>query len=457
MVLSTGDDASVAPRRANLVTSGCEVLVLGVLRDELRHVPALRHDSALRRACLVEREAHELGAQALPPMRSRDLGMGEDHRVADHSILGDADQLVVDRQLVPALHVIVPHLGGHVGLLPACAVVCTHARTPLGRDAPATRASRRGNIADAWRTEGHAAVTEEPGSTASKFVCFPAVAVVLGFFVAVAFGTGDFIGGRASMRASTVAVLVASHAIGVAGALVMALFVGARVALHDVAYGAGAGAVTVVGLGLLYQGLATAAMGVVAPVTAVVGAIVPITWGVAHGERPSALATSGIVLAVAAGALIAREPGRRTEAGTATIAPGIAIAVASGIALGSSLVFFSETSPASGMWPVLFGRAAGLMVALAGASWLFTRRTLAVPRGESLAFAIVAGVLDVAATSLLLLAVRRGLISVVAGLAAFAPGFTVLWAYVVLHEHLRADQRVAIVLALVGLVLVAAG
>ncbi len=69
----------------------------------------------------------------------------------------------------------------------------------------------------------------------------------------------------------------------------------------------------------------------------------------------------------------------------------------------------------------------------------------------------MAGTLDVSATALLLLAVRKGLISVVAGVAALAPGFTVLLAWAVLREHLRIEQRIGILAALVGLVLVAAG
>jgi drug/metabolite transporter (DMT)-like permease len=283
------------------------------------------------------------------------------------------------------------------------------------------------------------------------------VAVLLGVLVAIAFGSGDFVGGRASMRASTVAVLVVSHSIGVVGALVLALTVSAELETHDVVFGALAGAATVIGLGLLYQGLATAAMGVVAPITAVVGAIVPITFGLHRGERPSVFTWIGILLAVGAGALIAREPPDETDTRAGKLAPGIAIAVAAGAALGSSLVLFSETSEDSGMYPVLFGRSAGLILALVGALWLLTRRRVTFPRGQAFGFALTAGVLDVVATALLLVAVRRGLISVVAGLAALAPGFTVLWAFVVLHEDLRRDQRVAILVALIGLVLVAAG
>jgi uncharacterized membrane protein len=60
-------------------------------------------------------------------------------------------------------------------------------------------------------------------------------------------------------------------------------------------------------------------------------------------------------------------------------------------------------------------------------------------------------------TVLLLVAVRRGLLTVVATLAALAPGFTVMLAWVVLREHLAVVQRAGLVLALAGLLLVSLG
>ena len=114
-------------------------------------------------------------------------------------------------------------------------------------------------------------------------------AVLLGLTIAAAFGSGDFVGGRASRNAASAAVLVVAGACSVVGALIVALVVAADVAPHDIVYGALAGAVNFTGLALLYHALAKYAAGVVAPITAVVGALVPVTWGLAHGERPSAL------------------------------------------------------------------------------------------------------------------------------------------------------------------------
>ncbi|HWS44612.1 MAG TPA: EamA family transporter, partial [Acidimicrobiia bacterium] len=104
------------------------------------------------------------------------------------------------------------------------------------------------------------------------------MAVAFGLLVAVSFGSADFLGGRASVRASTVAVVLIGQSIAVAGALIVASVVGARVARSDVGFGVLSGAANVVGLSLLYRGLARARVGVVAPLTAVVGALVPVTF-----------------------------------------------------------------------------------------------------------------------------------------------------------------------------------
>ena len=70
--------------------------------------------------------------------------------------------------------------------------------------------------------------------------------------------------------------------------------------------------------------------------------------------------------------------------------------------------------------------------------------------------AVGAGLLDVAATGLLLVAVREGLISLVAPVAALGPAFTVIWAWIVLREPIGRLQLVGLVTALAGLTMIAA-
>jgi drug/metabolite transporter (DMT)-like permease len=282
------------------------------------------------------------------------------------------------------------------------------------------------------------------------------MAVLLGVLVAASFGSGDFLGGRASRRAPTLTVLFVAQIAAVAGAALVCVFVHGHVAAHDIAFGALAGSFNIIGIGLLYQGLAVERMGVVAPLTAVVSSMVPIAWGVANGERPSVIVIVGVLFALVAGALISRASGNDVSASAGYSA--LIWATGAGVCLGTSLVLYAQTSSGSGMWPVLTARAAAFgLVALALLFVASRRAPVPFPAAADRRLATGAGVLDVTASTLLLLAVRRGLLVVVAPLAALAPAATVLLARVVLHEHLHPIQRVGLLLALVGIVLIVAG
>jgi uncharacterized membrane protein len=277
------------------------------------------------------------------------------------------------------------------------------------------------------------------------------LAVLIGVLVAASFGSGDFLGGVASRRARTISVLAWSQVVALAGAAIVAVAGGGRITAHDVALGAGAGVLNVIALGCLYRALAIGQNGQVAPLAAVIGAILPVTWGIAHGERPSTAALVGICMAVVAAALVS---GERTERRGPLFTRSLALAVAAGLGFGTSLILFASTSHHSGFWPVLTARAASVVaVAVVLQASGRSLSMAAVTRRQ----AILAGVLDVGATTLLLIALRRGLTATVAPVAALAPGFTVVHAWWFLHERATPLQFVGLTLALVGLPLIALG
>jgi len=280
------------------------------------------------------------------------------------------------------------------------------------------------------------------------------VGVFLGLCIAAAFGSGDFLGGRSARFAPTISVIVVVQTVALAGAIAVVLAVSGTAAGHDLLLGAAAGAANVVGLGLLYRALASGRMGTVAPITAVVGAIVPVVWGLTRGERPGTVALAGVVLAVTGAAVLARQSdGTRSLAGWRS---ALWLAVAAGAGLGLSFVLFAATSHASGFWPVLSARTVSLV--LAGAAFLVIapRRGAAVfLRGGAAWTAAGAGLCDVAANVVLVVAVRRALTVIVAPVAALAPAFTVFWASVILGERLVAWQWLGLLVGLLGLVLIA--
>lgn len=277
----------------------------------------------------------------------------------------------------------------------------------------------------------------------------PTMGVALGILAAVLFGSGDYLGGRAAVGVDVRRVLALSQVSACALAILGAFLVTGTREGVDLGWGAAAGVSAALGLGLLYQALAIGRAGVVAPLTAVVGAGVPIVWGLSRGERPAGLAAVGIALAVVAAALIGWERDEDAQGPS-----GAAMGLAAGFVLGLGFVCYAQTSENSGLWPVAMARTVALVVAGAGA--LAARDKTALPRRSARA-ALAAGVFDVAATIALVVGLRTELAVLVAAVVALAPGFTVVLAWRLLHERFSRVQSFGIALALVGLVAIAAG
>lgn len=282
------------------------------------------------------------------------------------------------------------------------------------------------------------------------------MAVFLGLAVAASYGAADFFGGLASKRATSWSVVLLAQYVGLA--FLTLLLLADRHASPtgaDLVLGAAASSVGVIGVGLLYLGLARGPMGVVAPITAVGSAVVPVAWGLLSGERPAVLALAGVGLALVAVVLVARTTDEETVPATARIARStLVVAVAAGLAFGMVFVLLSHTGDDSGFWPLLSGRLASttaLLVVLA-----VLRRPM-VPGGDTRPIVVLAGVFDVGANALFLLASREGLLSLVSVLSSLYPAITVVLARVVLHERLLRHQLAGLALALLGVALIASG
>ena len=286
------------------------------------------------------------------------------------------------------------------------------------------------------------------------------MAAVLALLSAVAYGAGDFLGGLAARRLPPAAVVLRSNAVGLATLLVCVPLVGdADLLGRDVAIGAGGGVAGGIGVLLLYRGLSRGTMSVVAPITAVLSAVIPVLWGLGAGERPTLVAFLGVPLALWAVALLAREPAPADVVAGGLTRADLVNALGAGLGFGIFFVALDATSDDAGLWPVVAGRGASVgffsLVAAVSASARIGRRR-AMTRSTA---ALVAGcgVLDAGANALFLLATQQGLLTLVAVLGALYPATTLLLARAVLGERLAGVQRVGVGLAAVAVVLVTVG
>lgn len=296
------------------------------------------------------------------------------------------------------------------------------------------------------------------------------VGALLATLAAATFGTGDFLGGLAARRTSAITTMVVVQAAGLAAVVVTAMAVGAQVAASDLWFGAAAGLSGAVAFLLFYRAMSSAQMSVVAPVSAVLAAAVPVVVGVLGGERPPAWALVGMAVALPAVVLIGREPAdvepagadvpsssvvvgdRRVRVGPALDAAPVVSAALAGVGFGLVVTFLSRTGESSGMWPLVSARGTAVLVGALAAAVVRPSRPVAAAAG----IAVAAGLLDALGNALYLLATRQGLLSVVGVIGALYPASTVLLARTVLGERLSVHQRVGLAAALVAVVLIAA-
>ncbi|QJY45085.1 EamA family transporter [Pseudonocardia broussonetiae] len=281
------------------------------------------------------------------------------------------------------------------------------------------------------------------------------MSVAVALPAALAYGVADFAGGLATRRAAVLAVTAGAQFLGLI-ALVPAVFlVPGAPSAAALGIGALAGIAGASGLLLYFRGLAVGPMGVVAPLSAVVGAGLPLLVGLAGGERLGAVAVAGLVVALAA--IVLATAGTRD----AVAVRGILLGLASGAGFGLFFVGLDATPEGSGLWPLLAGRV--VSVALLGLliAALCVRRGREAALGRAtrgvVVLVAVSGVFDSLANVLFLLATRLGDLGVSAVLVSLYPVVVVLLARLVLHERLSTAQLTSAGLALTASALLALG
>lgn len=275
------------------------------------------------------------------------------------------------------------------------------------------------------------------------------MSALLALLAAAAWGVSDFVGGLATRRIHVLEVLAITYSIGTVGVCACLPLLPGEVSLRTVLLASVAGVIGLCGVGLLYAGLAAAPMNIVSPITGVLSAGVPVAAGVAFGERPSAIAWSGIALGIAAVVLVSRQPEDHPH-GPVGMKP-LAMAVGAGLGFGGFFVLIARTPTSSGLWPVAIARIAAMVVVLAVA---LPRRDLRKVPPRPFGLAMAAALLDTAANVGFLYATRHGLLSLASVLTALYPAGTVLLALVVLREPLARIQGFGLGLAAVSVVLI---
>jgi drug/metabolite transporter (DMT)-like permease len=174
-----------------------------------------------------------------------------------------------------------------------------------------------------------------------------------------------------------------------------------------------------------------------------------VLYGVIEGERPAALQWVGMVVAIVGCTLAAREGTARLHA--AQWGLSIVFAVAAMLTIGVQLVSVGIASEHDPLWTILIART--VVVFAFGVAALAMRPSFreAAPRGL-----IVIGAIDAAANVCFAIATTTGLLGVVSVIGSTFPVITVALAHRRLGERLGGAQRLGVVMALTGVVLITA-
>jgi drug/metabolite transporter (DMT)-like permease len=188
------------------------------------------------------------------------------------------------------------------------------------------------------------------------------MALIYAIAAALLLGASDFWAARAARTTPSVTVTRSAVATSTVLAPLLLLFVDSRWIGRDMLIGALSGLAMTAGLLLLYRGYSVARMGIVAPMSSVLLAAVPVVVDLVRGERPGPLAALGMGVGLSALVLTGYTPG-----GTGSVRLGAILGVTSGVLFGMAFTLMGEITKASGLAPVVAQRWTGFtMLAVVG-------------------------------------------------------------------------------------------
>ena len=285
------------------------------------------------------------------------------------------------------------------------------------------------------------------------------MALLFALLTAVTYGAGDFCGGLAARRQPAIRVTLVSQLFGTLVLVVLVPALGGEPSADVLLTGAVAGLAGACAVTVFYRAMGVGAMSVIAPVSALTAAALPVVVGLATGERPSAAALAGVVIALAAIVLVSQhgdstpsDPDQWRRSATSHRST-VLLALVAGALFGILFIVLDGVPDDAGLWPLVGARMASLpflgLVALA-------TRTKLRPEPGSLWVIAGCGVFDMLANVFLLLAFGHGLLVLVSVIVSLYPASTLILARVVLKERVRPIQRAGLAIAGLAVVLISA-
>ncbi len=272
------------------------------------------------------------------------------------------------------------------------------------------------------------------------------LAAIFALSAAAAWGSGDFTNGLVARRLGTFHTILISYAVGLVLLVLMALVrLEPLSAPADLMWGALSGLAGLAGLGFLLRGFSIGRMGIIAPVSAVLGTAIPVIFTALTAGLPRELQLVGFGLALVSIWLLSRPErfGGRPA--------GLGMAVLAGLGFGIFFTTLSRVGETAVFWPLAAGRFASCVLLVTFA--LLTHRPL-IPPLAPFGLLTLAGVLDVSGNFFFLLATQSGRLDIAAVLGSLYPAVTALLARLITLEHMNRLQVIGVAAAVLAIVLI---
>ena len=274
-------------------------------------------------------------------------------------------------------------------------------------------------------------------------------ALTLAVAAAVLLGSSDFFAARAARTTASITVTRTAVLTSAVLSPLLLLIVDSRWLLKDSILGGVGGLAMIVGLMLLYHGYSVARMGVVAPLSSVLLATVPVLWDFINGIRPGVVSGIGMVLGAIALVLTSYTPG-----GSGSASKGAVLGLASGLAFGIAFTVLGQVSEPAGLAPSIVQRGSG--VALLVTIGLI-RSEKFVAAGPALTRGVIAGIFGLMGIAALQLAFRKGEAGPVSVASSQFATVAVVLSVLFNRERMRWWQAIGVGTTALAVALIAAG
>jgi len=240
------------------------------------------------------------------------------------------------------------------------------------------------------------------------------VGAFLGALAALGIALTDIPGRRLNVRAGPITTSATIQFWGGVCALLGLLFVGSTFRGDELVLGLLSGIGMAVGLGGYYAGLLRASSAVVAPIVAVLNAVLPYIYALIRGSSPSAVAVGGAAVSFVGLAIVTASGSLEGD-----IRAGVRWALISGVGYGVAISVLVDVGDGAGAWPGASQRLSAFIVIAALA---LHRRARPLPERRETHLGVFAGVFAGATSVLYLLALEADPSSAVVTASLFPIG-----------------------------------